>query len=246
MSGKESVKNWVAVFVVLVITSLLAAAWPLLSTIFAGRGGGSGSNILRAGVPLVKLPFIENPVNGFLALFGLVFAVVILVGAVGIGLSFLYTLLTRQAETVKESKEYQTKLSALEKREAERIKSMRNGRQADPIPPHKLPRWSVVSTSLIFLLFTLALSMILSRSLVQEGARIALGSLNISTSLLIVGGLMLTVLIGLAFWIRPQRLDALDATDYGPIPWDAIWVIVTGLIVVGIGLGLVVYLNVPG
>lgn len=244
MNAKESVKNWIAIFVILVVTSLLAAAWPLISTLF--QPTGSRVNALPPRIPNVTLPFTDVTVNGFVAV--LLLAAIVIGAVVGTGfvLRLLYVLLTRQVEAVKESKTYRAKAANLEKKEAEIIKALRNGRAGTPMPPHKLPRWSVVSTSLIVLLFTWTFSMILSNSLVPRGASIQIFGLSIGLATLIVVGLLLLALVILALWLRPQRLDAIDTTDAGPIPWDAIWIILTGLIVVGIGLGLVVYFNIPG
>lgn len=244
LNAKESAKNWIVIFIVLVVTSLLAAAWPLITTLL--QPSGRRGTALQARIPDVTLPFTDITVNGFLAVLLLAVIVIGVVVGAGFGLRFLYVLLTRQVEVVKESKEYQAKASSIEKREAEQLKALRDGRAATPMPPHKLPRWSVVSTSLIILLFTWTLSMILSNSLVQAGASVQFFGLSLNLSTLIVVGLMLIALVLLALWIRPRRLDAIDNTDAGPIPWDTIWIILTGLIVVGIGLGLVVYFNIPG
>jgi hypothetical protein len=40
-------------------------------------------------------------------------------------------------------------------------------------------------------------------------------------------------------------LEGVEATDYEPIPWDFLWVVLSGVLVVGLGIGLLVYLNVP-
>ncbi len=243
MSGKESVKNWVIVFGVLVITSFLAASWPLVTAAFSDTGSGGGT--LSAEVPTVNLPIINQPVNGFLALGILAVGIIGIVGGVGVGLAAINVFLNKQANTVKESESYQAHISSLEQRENERIKAMREGRKSDPVPEHKLPRWSVVSTSLIILLFTLTAGMILSRALVQESTNVMIGNFAISTSTFIVVGLLLLMLLVLASWIRPKRLEAIEATDGGLIPWDTIWIIVSGLLVVGIGVGLVVFFNIP-
>ncbi len=244
MNAKESVKNWIAIFVILIVTSLVAAAWPLISTLF--QPSGSRVNALPPRIPNVTLPFTDTTVNGFVAVLLLAVIVIGVVVGAGFVLRLLYVLLTQQVESLKESEEYRTKVANLEKKEATAIKALRNGRAGTPMPPHKLPRWSVVSTSLIILFFTWAFSMILSNSLVQPGTNVQLFGFKVALSTLIVVGSLLTVLIILALTFRPQRLDAIAATDVGPIPWDTIWIILTGVIVVGIGLGLVVYFNIPG
>lgn len=246
MNRKESVKNGIIILVVLIVTSVLAALWPLVIGAFSG---GSGSTSIRPEVSTVTLPgspFGMEEVNSFLAIGLLAVLVIVMVAGLGAALGGLYIFLNKQTETVKESEDYQAHLAILEQREAERVKALRAVRQADPIPTHKLPRWSVVSTSLIILLFTVTGAMIVSKALVQEGAKLTIGSFAISTSTAIVVGSVLLALIFLAFWSRPQRFEAIEATDDGPIPWDTIWIILSGLIVVGIGIGLVIYFNIPG
>ncbi|MCA9936484.1 MAG: hypothetical protein H6662_04890 [Ardenticatenaceae bacterium] len=247
MNRKESVKNWVVIFVVLIVTSILAASWPLITSAFS-RGQG-GSTAVRPEISTITLPFplfgLEE-INSLLAVGLLAVVVIVLVAGVGGVLGAINLFLNKQTEVVKESETYQAHLSTLAQRETERMKELRADRKAGPVPAHTLPRWSVVSTSLIVLLFTVAGAMILNKAFVPDGAELTMGSFAFSTSVAIVGGFVLLALIFLAFWIRPQRLEAIEATDYGPIPWDTIWIILSGLIVVGLGVGLVIYFNIPG
>ena len=61
----------------------------------------------------------------------------------------------------------------------------------------------------------------------------------------VVGGVALTALLILAWRIRPQNFTTIDQTDNSPIPWDFIWVLLSGLLVVGLGLAITAYLNAP-
>lgn len=233
MSGKESIKNWVTLFFILVATSFVAAVWPLIAAAVSSAGSSGGGRAFNTDVPTVSIPFIAEPVNGFLAIALLTVLVMALVGGLGVAIAAVNLLLNKQTDAVKEDASFQTNLNNLEKRAEEDLKALRASRPADPVPEHKLPRWSVVSTSLIVLLFTITAGMILS------------SALNIS-SVSVIGWLLLIALLVLAVWIRPKQLDAIEASDNGPIPWDAIWVIISGLLVVGLGVGLVVYFNIPG
>jgi hypothetical protein len=69
---------------------------------------------------------------------------------------------------------------------------------------------------------------------------------TVNSAVPVVGGMVLTALLVLAWRIHPQKLNNIDQTDNGPIPWDFIWVFLTGLIVVGLGMAFVIYLNTPG
>ncbi len=68
----------------------------------------------------------------------------------------------------------------------------------------------------------------------------------VNSAVPIVGGLSLISFFILALRVHPQRFTAIEQTDYHPIPWDFIWVLISGLIVVGLGLALVIYFNTPG
>lgn len=67
----------------------------------------------------------------------------------------------------------------------------------------------------------------------------------VNSAVPVVGGLALTALLLLAWFIRPQSFAALDEADNAPIPWDFIVVLLSGLIVVGLGLAITAYLNSP-
>lgn len=67
----------------------------------------------------------------------------------------------------------------------------------------------------------------------------------INSAIPVVGGLALTALLLLAWFIRPQSFAALDEADNAPIPWDLIVVLLSGLLVVGLGLAVTAYLNSP-
>jgi hypothetical protein len=72
-----------------------------------------------------------------------------------------------------------------------------------------------------------------------------IGGRLINSALVIVASFVLVALPVIFWLVRPQKLAALARTDRGPIPWDFIAVLLTGLVVVGLGIGLLVYLNVP-
>jgi uncharacterized protein with PQ loop repeat len=67
----------------------------------------------------------------------------------------------------------------------------------------------------------------------------------INSAVPVVGGFALTALLILAWRIRPQQFTAINQTDNSGIPWDFIWVLVSGLLVVGLGLAVTAYLNSP-
>ncbi len=67
----------------------------------------------------------------------------------------------------------------------------------------------------------------------------------INSAVPVVGGFALTALLILAWRIRPQQFANINETDHSGIPWDFIWIFVSGLLVVGLGLAFTAYLNSP-
>lgn len=63
-------------------------------------------------------------------------------------------------------------------------------------------------------------------------------------SLLVLIATVIT-LIALALWLRSDKIAALNGTDSLAIPWDFIAVVITGLLVVGLGIGVVALVNAP-
>ena len=245
MSGKQTVKNWSIIFVILVITSLVAGLWPLMMDTFTSESGGGAA--VSAGIATLSLPFPlfgKTEMNALLVLLLLTAVVLVSVAIAGAAVAGINLFLVKQTDSTKADAAFKTRQSALDKRQTEEIKQMRQGRPAGPIPPHKMPRWSVVSNSLIVLFFVVALAKVLTSALLTDAAALAVGPL--SWNVLIIGGLALLTVLILAWRMRPHRLEAIEATNNGPIPWDTIWILLSGLIVVGLGVGIVLYLNQPG
>jgi uncharacterized protein with PQ loop repeat len=67
----------------------------------------------------------------------------------------------------------------------------------------------------------------------------------VNSAVPVVGGFALTAMLILAWLIRPQNFQNLEETDNSPIPWDFIWILLSGLLVVGLGLSITAYLNAP-
>ncbi|MCB9423315.1 MAG: hypothetical protein H6667_26205 [Ardenticatenaceae bacterium] len=67
----------------------------------------------------------------------------------------------------------------------------------------------------------------------------------INSAVPVVGGFALTALLILAWRIRPQQFQEIEQTDNSGIPWDFIWILISGLLVVGLGLSVTAYLNSP-
>lgn len=260
MRINESWRNWAIIFALIIATALVTALWPALTANLLNRDTAAGQAATRVPVEVhpieLEIPALSLPVLGqiggetltispFLAVAGLTGLVVGAVLAIGVPLAFIYVLLDRQRDRVVESKEFQEKQAELEKREKERLKRISEGRTIMPRPEHRMPRWSALSTALIILLFVIFFGMVINYTFVPHGELILPGDRVINSAVPIVGGLALITLLALAWTLRPQKLEAVEASERGSIPWDFIAVLITGLIVVGIGIGVMVILNAP-
>jgi hypothetical protein len=236
-------KIWAAVLVLMFLFGLVWAVFPVIS----------GQSLAGDGRPVVLEPiptpaFLEGVfgeemspllVSGVLA--GLV---VVLIGGGGAVLAGINAFIARLVTNTKDSSDYKEKQAALEKKEKETLKALQEGRKSPGMPEHTRNGWSAVSTSLIYILFAASLGLIVSRTFFPE-VFIEQEDGLFSPGPLIAGALSLVALIAGYIWMRPKNIAQIDTTDHDPIPWDRVAVIVTGLLIVGLGLAAAVYLNQP-
>jgi hypothetical protein len=50
-------------------------------------------------------------------------------------------------------------------------------------------------------------------------------------------------LLILALRLRPSRLESIETAPAGAVPWDFITVVLTGILVVGLGIGFMILIN---
>ncbi|RMG89694.1 MAG: hypothetical protein D6706_20940 [Chloroflexi bacterium] len=250
MSGKQNLRNWAILVAVLLATGLLTAFWPSLTSTF---GRSSSTTTAIEVEPEVETIHITVPaaltsiagtdsleLSGFQVLGALAALVAAVVIGAGLVIGLVNVFLSRQVTQVVESEEFKAKLSELEKREKEELKYLRETQSASSKPGHTRSRWSVFSTDLIILSLVLLFGQLINAALFPEGEMHLFGRLVNSGSAISL--LTLIIALPIILWrIRPETLEEVDKTDYAPIPWDFIAVLVTGLLVVGVGVGLMLY-----
>jgi len=242
----ESLKSWGAILLLVIIAGSAAVLWPVI----ADQLGGSSSRVEVESENIdISLPvtILNTDSVSLTTLQAMGILVVVVVGAVvvtGVILSFAYVRLARQTATLLESEQFSAHLSALNEKQTAEITRLGTGRTVAPVPDHRMPRWSVISTSLIVLLFVLLFGMLVNGTFVPESEYVVAGKL-INSALPVAGGFVLAAIALLLWRMRPKAIERVETTDYESIPWDSVWVIVSGILVVGLGIGLLVYLNVP-
>lgn len=178
--------------------------------------------------PLVAIGVLFALVIGGIAVFGGAIATPILLGS-------------RLVESTKESQEYKESVATLEAEEKQTLKQMNEGRTTLD-PDHDRPGWSAVATALIILMFAYFLARVLDGTFFPEGIYLAEeGARLIRTTPLFVTGTLVVTLLGIAAWISPRSVTLPEGADFKGIPWDTIAVIMTGLVVVGLGIGAMVW-----
>lgn len=246
MRTTESLKSWGAILLLVIIAGSAAVLWPVV----ADQLGGSSSRVeAEAETIEISLPVtvLNSDSVSLTTLQAMGILLVVVVGAVvvtGVLLSFAYVRLAGQAAALTESEQYTAHVSALNEKQAAEISRLGADRTVAPVPDHKMPRWSVISNSLIVLLFVLLFGMLVNGTFVPESEYVV-GGRMINSALPVAGGFVLAAIALLLWRMRPKAIERVETTDYESIPWDSVWVIISGILVVGLGVGLLVYLNIP-
>lgn len=237
---KSSTWKTVGLLVILVVAfGVLSAVWPSL----VGRLGQSGEAADGVSLPsletrdpgVLTVPLIDEPVNQWVVLAGMVVITLVFLGMVATALLGFFYLSSRQVTAVKEDSGYRTAVAAMESANKAFVKQTLTARPPTPIPPLERPRWSAISTALVIAFLSLVVGTLIWASFYPEDSLTgwALGSF-------VVGGLVSGLLL------NANRLRAAERTDNDAIPWGLIWVVFTGVIVLGIGVGLIIWVRSAG
>ncbi len=93
-------------------------------------------------------------------------------------------------------------------------------------------------------MFLAFLTLLLTGMIFPTGQIVRNGSIvNITFALVMIVSLIALTIM--AIWLRSERIAALNNTESLAIPWDFIAIVMTGLLVVGLGIGVIAILNMP-
>ncbi|MFO7661241.1 MAG: hypothetical protein R6X18_01480 [Chloroflexota bacterium] len=191
-------------------------------------------------IPIAGQTFVTLP--SWLVMLGLALIIPGLVIGAGLTLGIIYIILSRLVTNTAGNPEYQAHAAVLDKRQEEKIKTMRQTRQTSVSPESRWQRWAVFTTGAVILLFVGSLALLFSSSLFPDGliarqdALVNLGRIFVLASLLIA-------LVVMIFTLRSERLVRFDQADSLSIPWNFLAVLISGLLVVGLGIGILLLLN---
>jgi len=257
LNKTESVRNWLIILVVLIATGVLTAVLPLLNlnlTPNLAIGGGATRPPVGEHTLVIHVPtFLAGTFGSQIVLTSFqVFAVfagllVVALGSivvVGLILSFLIRLLSKSVTAVSTSESYQANVATLDKREQDKLKNIRESHAKPNAPADYVYHLDPLSLSLIILFFVALVGTLLYSELAPTGEFVLFGQ-TISSRLSVIIALFIITIPVLAWQVRRQRLLSIAQRDDAPIPWDFIAVLVAGLLIVGIGLGLLLFINSP-
>jgi hypothetical protein len=265
LTKSSSRLTWLVIIGVLVFGAALTAIWPTLSDQL-NLGGPRAPEVpaepenmvidveqFPAGDALVKVPFIRDTINGleFSPLVAAGLLVALTVGgtlALGVPLGFIYFFLSKQAAAVSESDSFKESRAALENRQNEWLKERRAAQPEAPMPEAApRARWMLLSMTPLILLFVWFSGLALGHSLYGDTMWEISGRLISPVQILnlVLVAVTVVVLIVIARRIRPEAVVA-GTTDSAPVNWGLLWVLVSGLLIVGVGTGLAIALRGGG
>lgn len=245
--NKNGLRTWGIVIALLLFSGIASVAWPFISQQLSGGTGvdiPAHSENIHLSFPITLPVLNSNEVELAPALAMGILAGITLGGlvVVGGGIAFVTTFLDRMVTNTKGMDTYKKGVAALDQKTNAQIKAMRSQSPTKPIPSHQMPRWSVASTSLIFVIFMIFVAVAISDTLYPHREMILFGSQIDPYNLFIPVSVVLTAL-ALVGVFRRQIFVRAEKSESAGIPWDTIYLIFTGVILVGIGIGLMLWLR---
>lgn len=257
MSNRESWKTWAAIAGLLIFAGLASAIMPFLLDQLGGDGSTATevageplettidvSQLPFIGEVLVEIPFVSENIQGrpitALQAFGVAFgAVLVGVGAVGLLITVLTVIFDRLVTRVYADEAYQEATAELQQREKSRVKELQENQPAIVgTEQGTRSRWSMGIFAFIFLLFVWIIGLTIG-TVYFEDTEVDILGLTIGAVALfnLILGLITILVLFLALRHRdPEELEN-PASDNNPVNWGFIWIVVSGLLIVGIGAG---------
>lgn len=263
LKQSESLKTWGIVFVLLIFAGLASAVVPLIvDELGAGSSETESENADEAtaiildvenmllGDELMQITLIAEQINGrslevWQALAIISGIVLIAVGSLGLILTLVAIILSRMISTVYADEGFQKAQSELEKKQQALLKERQQNQPAvERDEPEARARGAAYVFSFIFLLFVWIVGLVLGANTL-DGGTLQIGTFSLSASTLLNIVLVLVTLLALVLAARRQGAARLFSgkTENMPVNWGIIWVIVSGLLIVGLGTGAAIALT---
>lgn len=268
MERNDNRMTWLIIIGLIVVGGLASAVWPAISAqLNIGRAGelaaaesdpepivfniedhllGEEIMTLIGDAPQGVQDFVNNNVNGREISYPVAIGIftALTVGgliALGLPLAFIYTRLESSAAAIQEDEEYKAAVSALDKRQTAEIKEKQQAKPArvsgDEASDRRGFAYSMAFLGIIvaWVIGTIVGHLILVES--SDQLTNPVGNATLAVVLIAVVGYFLYF----RFIRKPEEIDP-AASDYSPVSWGWVWVVVSGLLIVGVGAGLAINL----
>lgn len=265
MKNSTSWLTWIIVAGLLIFAGIASAVVPLLideirtdeASVAQRDSSPTTTNVEVSELPfvgdlLVEIGIIQEYIQGrtitLLQAFGIVTAAALVgLGALTVPLVGLTLLFSRQLNKVHSDESFHEAVSELERREKEFVKDM--AEEQPPTSKEDVRKKSLGPILILDLMITMlvwATSLVISVSLLDGGSW---DIFNLKLSAGAISGLvaLITAIILIVLFLRqdPTELEQPES-DNQPVNWGTIWVIVSGLVIVGIGTGIAIYFTTLG
>lgn len=245
MKNRQSWLTWGIIIALIIGSALLTVAWPA----FSGMLGGGGSSEVRAPSENITIP-LPVPVGGrnelsappWAWVAGLGFFIIGGIVTTAIVLALINYLVSRLVTKTVTDPGYQAEAAALQKKVDGKLKVQKAERPVHSIPDRTWQRFAAVTTTLSVLLFTMFGAYLVVRTFFPTGQMIQPDGLVNITSIVLWIVAALTV-VGMILWLRGNRLARATRGDNAALPWDFVMVVLTGLLIVGLGIGFIALIN---
>jgi uncharacterized membrane protein (DUF485 family) len=261
----DSWKNWIIAIGLLIFAGLASATWLWFSSQDSGSEGASaevpaaeplpvviqfkdyvlGSDLLQ--IDAVSELDGTTITQGQVVIVAFIVTTVVVVG-LGVILTLLSWFTSRQVTAVESDEDYLAAINVLNDRQKELVKELKGEQPTNqPQAAAKRAGWSWFATSLLIIILVWITGLILGVTFLDDVTWNIFGlEVNASSAV----NLILILITAVILYVYVRRRDPTDLqsgkTDYQPINWGTVWIVVTGLLIVGIGTGLAVAMRSIG
>ena len=241
MKVNRNVVTWGVVIGLLLFSGIASAVWPSISAAISGSAPEVSAPSLpsfETDVEMIelKLPFLEQPLvfNEYVALLGLTAIVGGAVVGAGLPLVLLFRGLDNGVSRVKEDEAFKSGVAAMQKGQKDLVKQYSKSNPADPVPAHEEneTNWTATSTALTIGFLASLLGAAFSANFLGEANMFGYAA-GFGIVGLIVGFLML----------NGTRVQKSDEEANVPLPGSVYFIVLTGAIVMGVGLGVMMWVR---
>ncbi len=236
MNKQESTTTWIFILLFMLATALFAVAWPTLTS------SGSSTVSVPNETIHVELPFLGE-VAAPVAMAAMAVGSTILIVIIGVFITVIYTILAKTIRKEEASDSYAENTAALAAQEKGRLAAKNKDRTASGIPDSTHSKWPTWGTAILILFLVGSLSVMASRMFWPPVGTVLVDGEIVAKGTNFVMFILLSTAVILAVFLRPSYANNIDKTDHDSAPWVLYWVILLGLLVVGMNFGYMLYLG---